>query len=104
MLRSVAGIAGGVMAGTFFDRAGHFMTRADVYRLIPVWQIAFTIPALVCVILLYRSWQRYGGDENYVPPVPGETRTQRLSEEIQEEDVSVSEPSMKSAAWGPAGT
>ena len=87
MLRSLAGILGGILAGGFFDWAGHLMAHRDVYRLMPVWQFVFTLPALVCVLLLYRSWQRLGGDERYVPPVPGETREQRLSEEIAEEEI-----------------
>ncbi len=40
----------------------------------PVWQMLFTIPAFVCVLMLYRSWKSYGGDDDYVPPVPGENR------------------------------
>lgn len=84
MLRSLGGIAGGVLAGAFFDLAGRFMSHQAVYRLIPVWHLAFTVPALVCVLLLYRSWKRYGGDGGYVPPVPGETLSQRLSEEMTE--------------------
>ncbi len=87
MLRSLGGIAGGVMAGAFFDYAGHVVSHQNVYRLMPVWQMLFTIPAFVCVLLLYRSWKRYGGDEHYVPPVPGESLDQRLSEEISEEEI-----------------
>ena len=86
MLRALTGILGGVLTGAFFDWAGHVMAHRDVYRLMPVWQLVFTIPALACVVLLYRSWQRYGGDGQYVPPVPGESREQRLSEEITEAD------------------
>ena len=74
MLRSLGGIAGGVIAGAFFDLAAHHMNRQDVYRLMPFWQMLFTIPAFVCVLLLYRSWKGYGGDDDYVPPVPGEQR------------------------------
>jgi maltose/moltooligosaccharide transporter len=84
MLRALAGILGGVLAGVFFDRAGHFMGHRDVYRLMPVWQMIFTIPAFISILFLYQSWKRYGGDEHYIAPVPGETRDQRLSEEITE--------------------
>ena len=80
MLRALGGILGGVLTGAFFDWAGHLLPHRDVYRLTPVWQLLFTIPAFVCVLLLYRSWKRYGGDEHYVPPVPGEILAQRLSE------------------------
>jgi MFS family permease len=74
MLRSLAGIAGGVAAGAFFDYAAHFVKHEAVYRLMPLWQMLFTIPALVCVLLLYQSWRSYGGDLSYVPPAPGEAR------------------------------
>lgn len=88
MLRALGGILGGVLTGAFFDWAGHLLPHRDVYRLTPVWQLLFTIPAFVCVLLLFRSWKRYGGDEHYVPPVPGETLAQRLSEELSEEELS----------------
>jgi MFS family permease len=87
MLRSLGGILGGVIAGAFFDFAAHHVKHEDIYRLMPIWQILFTIPAFVCVLLLYRSWKRYGGDAHYVPPVPGETLARRLSEELSEEEV-----------------
>ncbi len=74
MLRSVAGIVGGVIAGAFFDSAAHFLKHDTVYRLMPLWQMLWTIPAFFCTLLLYRSWKSYGGDNDYVPPVPGETR------------------------------
>ena len=74
MLRALAGIVGRRTGGVFFDFAGHVMTHQDVYRLMPVWQMVFTVPAFVCALLLYRSWKRYGGDADYVPPVPGEKR------------------------------
>ena len=74
MLRSFGGIAGGVIAGAFFDFAAHHVSHENIYRLMPIWQMLFTIPAFVCVLLLYRSWKSYGGDDDYVPPVPGENR------------------------------
>ena len=79
MLRSIAGIIAGVGVGVFYDFAGHYMNKTQVYRLMPIWQILFTIPALICVLLLYRSWKRYGGDDNYTPPVPGETTDEMLA-------------------------
>jgi hypothetical protein len=56
-----------------------------VYFLSPVWSFTFSIPLLICSILLFKSWKQYGGDENYVPPVPGESLEQRLHEELVEE-------------------
>jgi MFS family permease len=84
MLRAVAYLVGGGLSGAFFDLMDHFMRHKDVYRMIPVWQLLFSIPILVCLVLLYRSWQRYGGDAHYIPPVPGESLDERLAEESHE--------------------
>jgi hypothetical protein len=84
MLRSLGGIFGGILAGVFFDQASHFVSHKDVYRLMPIWQLTFTIPALICVVFLYRSWKHYGGDTAYLPPVPGENPEERRAEEITE--------------------
>jgi hypothetical protein len=37
-------------------------------RMYPLWTIAFQVPALVFLLLLYREWKRLGGKDNYVPP------------------------------------
>ncbi len=87
MLRALAGIAGGLLAGIFFDLMKHFVSHNHVYRFMPVWQMAFSLPAMICVLFLYRSWKHYGGDECYVPPIPGETVEAVLHEELSEERI-----------------
>jgi len=89
MLRSLAGIAGGLLAGVFFDLMKHFVRQSDVYRFMPLWQFAFSLPAMICMLHLYRSWKRYGGDKSYVPPIPGETVDEVRHEEIAEEEIGV---------------
>jgi hypothetical protein len=68
--RSIGGILGGMLAGGFLDIVTKFVGRETAYLYIPVWQLAFTIPGAVFFFMMYRSWKRHGGDENYIPPVP----------------------------------
>jgi MFS family permease len=70
--RAIAGIIGGVLAGYFLDTVGHWVGgKEEAYRYIPVWSWCFALPNLICTWLLYRSWKKLGGDESYVPPLPG---------------------------------
>ena len=72
MWRSIGGIVGGVLAGVSFDILKHHVSQDQVYHFIPVWQLIFTILSFVCLMKLYKSWKHYGGDTEYVPPIPGE--------------------------------
>ena len=68
--RAAGIILGGVLAGVFLDLLKRVVGPAEVYRYIPIWQFVFSVPVLAFLVLLYRSWRRFGGDEAYVPPLP----------------------------------
>jgi maltose/moltooligosaccharide transporter len=70
MWRSAAAIVGGVVIGWYFDFLKQRVGEANSYLWLPVWQWVFTVLALMVMWKLYRSWQRYGGDESYMPPSP----------------------------------
>jgi MFS-type transporter involved in bile tolerance (Atg22 family) len=69
MIRSFAMMFGSALAGMFMD----FLTRyAGMdewrYRYYAVWVVFWQIPAIICLILLYREWMARGGDKGYTPP------------------------------------
>jgi maltose/moltooligosaccharide transporter len=70
MLGLVTGILTGGLGGAFISFLKHFLGERTAYCLIPVWVLFFNALALVFMVLLYRSWKRYGGDAHYVPPLP----------------------------------
>lgn len=47
-----------------FDHLG----KETAYRLYPLWTVAFYIPAMIFMYLLYREFNRMGGTKGYVPP------------------------------------
>ena len=70
MLGSIIGIFSGVMAGAYLDILTKYVGERTAYCLIPVWTFVFSALSLFFMTKLYRSWQRYGGDESYSPPIP----------------------------------
>jgi MFS family permease len=70
MWRSLGAIIGGTLAGAFLDLLKRTTGISNEYAFIPVWQLAFHIPAVFCSLKLYRSWQQHGGDAAYVAPLP----------------------------------
>lgn len=69
MVRSLAVILASIVAGIFFDWLEHaFHLGTWRYRFYTVWWAVFTVPMLVCLVLLYREWLRRGGDKGYTPP------------------------------------
>jgi MFS family permease len=52
-----------LIGGQMLDWSGHS------YRLIYVWNSAFSVAALLCTLMLYRQWLKHGGPEAYVAPV-----------------------------------
>lgn len=70
MVGAASSIIAGAIGGVFLD----FMRRVFVnhgdyyYRLIPAWTVLFSIFMLGACVLLYREWQRLGGDKNYRSP------------------------------------
>jgi nitrate/nitrite transporter NarK len=72
MVRSVATIFGGLVAGATFDLIKWSVGGSTfAYRWIPLWQFAFDFLAFLCLIKVYQGWKHYGGLKNYVPPLPG---------------------------------
>jgi MFS family permease len=71
MIRSFGTIAGGLIAGGVFDLLKWHYNGSDfAYRWLPAWSWLFYTLGLCCLVQVYRSWKRYGGLENYVPPLP----------------------------------
>lgn len=69
---SALGISlGGVLSGLFLDALkGRYSNQGDFYyRFVPVWNSVFMSLAALMMILVYREWNRLGGDKNYRPPV-----------------------------------
>jgi len=70
MLGSVTGIFSGALGGLYLKVLTHFFGERTAYCLIPLWVIVFQSIAVGFIVMLYRSWLRYGGDESYVAPLP----------------------------------
>jgi hypothetical protein len=68
--RTMGGVLGAPIAGNFIDHLSKSVGSDErAYLYIPLWQIAFSIPSLILLYLMFRSWTQYGGDELYVPPI-----------------------------------
>jgi MFS family permease len=68
-------IGGGTLMGLFMDLLMKGSTFLHVpalgdwgYRYLPLWGLAFHIPAVFIHWLLYREWKKLGGADNYKPP------------------------------------
>lgn len=75
MLGSVVGIFSTALAGAYLDILTRIFSERTAYCLIPAWSFVFSGVALFFMVRLYRSWQRYGGDKSYIPPLPPHVRT-----------------------------
>jgi MFS family permease len=80
MVRSIATIVVGGMAGLFLD-VFKWIHGGDsfYYRYIPVWSLFFQIVTNVFMYLLYRGWKEHGGAENYVPPDTDVNRQMKIA-------------------------
>jgi maltose/moltooligosaccharide transporter len=67
MVRAFAMIFGSTAAGMFIGALAPYVGEWR-YRYVPVWTLAWQIPAAVLLVLLYLEWKRQGGDRAYVPP------------------------------------
>src|ERR1041385_1175998 len=67
MVRAFARIFLSVLAGAFIASLAPWMGERR-YTALAAWQLLFQIIAAVFLILLYRQWQRHGGNTNYVAP------------------------------------
>jgi len=71
MIRSCGTILGGFLAGVVFDMVrNHYQGSDFAYRWLPLWSITFDTLSFICLINVYRGWKRYGGRDNYTPPLP----------------------------------
>jgi len=71
IFRSVSGILAGLLIGVYLDvLTAHWGSRV-AYCLLPLWYLPGAALMLFFMVKLFRSWQRYGGDETYIAPVPG---------------------------------
>jgi len=61
MAQSVILIIANYGGGLFIDMIGD-------YRYIYLWDAIFTGVALIAIIIVYRRWKKYGGDDNYEAP------------------------------------
>jgi Na+/melibiose symporter-like transporter len=82
MVRSLAGIAAGTVAGLFLDLLTARWGKEVAYRCLPIWFMGAFAVMFFFLVLLYRSWKRYGGDDAYVPPLPqsGSSEAQVVAE------------------------
>lgn len=72
MFNSVALIVGSLAAGGFMDLLKYLYHGSDFYyRYIPCWSFFFQSISVIFMLLLYRSWVKYGGKEYFVPPAVG---------------------------------
>lgn len=67
--RTMGVVIGTPLAGLFIDLMVRQVGEAKAYFYIPIWQLCFAIPGCLLMILVFRSWKRYGGDEYYIPPI-----------------------------------
>jgi nitrate/nitrite transporter NarK len=65
-------IGGAFVAGCFMDYMTHDDKVIANYRYLFMWSFVWQLVSLVMMFLLYRSWLRHGGPDNYVPPAVGE--------------------------------
>lgn len=66
---SIVALSTAPLVGWVLDRLTDDNRAPAGYRWIFLWVLALNVVALVCMILLYRSWRRHGGPDNYVPPI-----------------------------------
>ncbi len=68
MLRSLAAVGGGAVAGLFLDRMSNNGAVKDALRWMYVWAGFWYFIALVCLLGVYVYWKERGGNEGYTPP------------------------------------
>jgi MFS family permease len=69
LIRAVALIVSGILAGVFLDFWKHVFPEGDFsYRLIFLWQGPLTILSFYFFYRVYRVWKRMGGTDGFTPP------------------------------------
>ncbi|MGD0092889.1 MAG: MFS transporter [Planctomycetota bacterium] len=68
-IRAFALMFGSVAAGLFMDAMRRYCHVKDWhYRYYAAWVVFWQIPAIICLLLLYREWKARGGEKGYTPP------------------------------------
>jgi predicted MFS family arabinose efflux permease len=49
---------------------GSFLDHMDDYRYLFLWFVGFCSVGFVLMLMVFRDWKHYGGDEHYVAPLP----------------------------------
>jgi len=68
LVTSVIQVLGGFVAGCYMDWATSSGRVVARFRDLYLWTFFWQLVSLVMMVLLYRSWRRYGGPDAYVPP------------------------------------
>ncbi|MFA6290260.1 MAG: MFS transporter [Victivallales bacterium] len=66
MWRAIAGIIGAAVSSFLLDFLIRHLGENRAYKFIYVWQWIFTALTLFCVLMVYKHWEKMGGDKNYV--------------------------------------
>jgi MFS family permease len=66
--RAGGGMVGAYLAGTALDCLGLWVGKDQEYFYMPIWNLAFAVPAFLLLLKFYQSWKQCGGDDHYVPP------------------------------------
>ncbi|CAN5348672.1 hypothetical protein BH09VER1_BH09VER1_28150 [soil metagenome] len=62
-------VLGSLIASNLLDYSRPLFHAAnDSYRLIPLWSVLFTLLAVTFTWLVWREWQKLGGEHSYRPP------------------------------------
>jgi len=62
-------VLGSLIASNLLDYSRPLFNAAnDSYRLIPLWSVLFTLLAAAFTWLVWREWQKLGGEHSYRPP------------------------------------
>lgn len=71
MCGAFGAVIGGLLGGVFLDVLKRvFSDRGDYYyRFVPAWSLVFMLMASIMCYLVYREWQKLGGDKNYQSPI-----------------------------------
>jgi len=76
MVRSLAIIFAGMLAGVFMDLMKHLSASRGLsefyyYRYAPAWTWACQITAFILLLAVFKHWKLFGGDKNYKAPAVG---------------------------------
>lgn len=75
MCGAASNIIAAILAGVYLDMLRRFFAGSGdfYYRFVPVWGFVFAVLTVGATFLLYREWQRLGGDKNYRAPLELDT-------------------------------